>query len=113
MMCFVGCGGQAVCKILFLTVSEVYFDCENVGRKSGKGIFLYEEKAKNREENPGAQEIMKRFAQPPKQQYVLQFAALEVIFLSFGCCFNYVLIGLIWICLVSLIEGSKPIRTQL
>jgi len=39
-----------------------------LGRKSGKGIFLYEEKAKNRQENPGAADILLRYTIPPKQE---------------------------------------------
>jgi len=43
------------------------------GRKSGKGIFLYEEKSKNKQENPGAADIMLRYTIPPKQQSVISF----------------------------------------
>jgi enoyl-CoA hydratase/long-chain 3-hydroxyacyl-CoA dehydrogenase len=37
-----------------------------LGRKSGKGIYIYD--GKNRDENPGAVEIMKRYAIVPKQE---------------------------------------------
>jgi len=38
-----------------------------LGRKSGKGIFLYEGNSKSRQENPAAADIMQRYIQPPKQ----------------------------------------------
>jgi len=52
----------------------------NLGRKSGKGIFIYEANAKSREENQGAMEIMKRYATPPKQKS----AAIIVLYFLFG-----------------------------
>jgi enoyl-CoA hydratase/long-chain 3-hydroxyacyl-CoA dehydrogenase len=38
-----------------------------LGRKSGKGIFVYEEKSKNREENPAALDLLKRYSSAPKR----------------------------------------------
>lgn len=57
-----GFGSQET-NLLKEMVSQGY-----LGRKSGKGIFLYEENSKNREENQGAMDIMKRYATPPKQK---------------------------------------------
>nr|MBE5726425.1 mitochondrial trifunctional protein alpha subunit [Cucujiformia] len=38
----------------------------NLGRKSGKGVFIYEKDSKNREVNPVALEILKRHSLSPK-----------------------------------------------
>ena len=41
-----------------------------VGRKSGKGVYLYEEGKKDRPENPGALQILKQLKQEPRLPYV-------------------------------------------
>jgi len=37
-----------------------------VGRKSGKGLFTYEEGVKDRPENQGVLDILKKYHVPPK-----------------------------------------------
>ena len=55
------------CKPLFIACYLL------AGRKSGKGMFLYENsKSKTREENPGALEILKKHSTPPRIEYVFR-----------------------------------------
>jgi len=42
-----------------------------IGRKSGKGIFVYTPNAKERDENMGAMEILKRYSTVSQQPYVV------------------------------------------
>jgi len=42
-----------------------------VGRKSGKGIFVYTHNTKERDENVGAMDILKRYSTVPPQPYVV------------------------------------------
>jgi len=42
-----------------------------IGRKSGKGIFVYTPHAKERDENMGAMDILKRYSTVSQEPYVV------------------------------------------
>lgn len=47
-----------------------------IGRKSGKGIFDYTSNAKERDENVGAKDILKRYSTVSPQPYVVSSSLL-------------------------------------
>ena len=52
--------------ISVLATKETFTNTVCVGRKSGKGIFLYEKGVKDRPLNPGAADILNRHKIEPK-----------------------------------------------
>lgn len=50
-----------------------------LGRKSGKGVFIYEKKAKSREVNPEALDIIKRYSLEPKGSFTEEDKQLRMV----------------------------------
>lgn len=50
-----------------------------LGRKSGKGIFIYEKHRKDREVNPAALEILKKYALNPKGEFTDEDKTLRMV----------------------------------
>lgn len=58
---------------LFLAVTNYTNSMSILGRKSGKGWFLYDAGSKSKPENPGALDLLKNFAVTPTPGYVTYF----------------------------------------
>jgi len=54
-----------------------------VGRKSGKGIFVYTPNAKSRDENVGATDILKRYKTDSPITYVVFYVSVLTLFVLF------------------------------
>lgn len=50
-----------------------------LGRKSGKGLFIYEKGTKNRDMNMDAIEIIKRYSLEPKGQFTMEDNQLRLV----------------------------------
>lgn len=50
-----------------------------LGRKSGKGIFMYEKKGKGREENPEAMDILKKYSLEPRGPFTDEDKQLRMV----------------------------------
>ena len=50
----------------FFVIHAVYISIVYLGRKSGKGLYVYEMGSKDRPENPGAVDLLKKYKAEPR-----------------------------------------------
>ena len=56
-----------------------YSLCLCLGRKSGKGVFIYSDKSKNRDENTEAMNIIKNYHLEPKMELVVLLLTVYIV----------------------------------